>query len=220
MRFSILHPTIRLPQGWMLAANAWLRSADNWREIEYILVTDDCTPLQLMPRDVITRIVNTGRHCYVDAQNAAARYASGDFLVTAADDWFPPPHWDTGLLRLVPDPLTAETVIKVHADHHPDLIIYPIMTRAYYERPGRGGCPRGELFYPEYLSMGSDDDLTEYATRDGVVIEAPDMHFEHRHPSLGNHEFDDGSYEHGHSDEAWAVKERVLAWRRSENFAR
>jgi len=223
-KFSILHPTIRLPNGWVPACRTWILRADNPGAMQYLLTFDEGSPLpQWSHTDVrpgcVPYVVNHGRHCYVDAQNTAARAAIGDFLITAADDWFPCPHWDSMLTELVPDPLHTEAVIKVHTPHHPDLAIYPILTRAYYERPGRGGCPAGELFYPEYLSMGSDDDLTEYARRDGVLLEAPEMRFEHRHHSLGLTQ-EDEAYRHVASKEAWAVKERVIARRRRENYSR
>lgn len=232
-KFSILHPTIRFPRGWQQAWEAWADTCDNPTAAEYLLTLDvddwrGKRPLYFpwftnkRNRTLNVEVLaNKGRRCYVDAQNTAARAATGDFLITAADDWFPCPHWDSLLNELVPDPLTTEAVIKVYAPHHPDLIIYPILTRAYYERPGRGGCPAGELFYPGYLSMGSDDDLTEYATRDGVVIDAPHMKFDHRHVSLGCQEFQDGqSYEHVQSPEAWRVKDQVLPRRRLENFSK
>jgi hypothetical protein len=219
--FSILHPTIRFP-GWQEAWRTWINRADNPENLEYLLVIDqeDEGKLQLFFSSTYI-IVNYGRSCYVDAQNCAARVAAGAWLITAADDWFPCDHWDSMLRDLVPDPLRTEAVVKVQASppHCPGLIIYPILTRAYYARPGRGGCPNGELFYPEYLSMGSDDDLTEYATRDGVVIDAPHMEFEHRHPSIGLSEMDD-QYKHVQSPESWQVKERVIERRRRENYAR
>jgi len=217
--FSILHPTIRFP-GWQSAWRAWIDRADHPEEIEYWLVVDAGDVDNIKPFWLAAHLLyNYGRACYVDAQNAAARACTGQFIITAADDWFPCPHWDTMLLDLVPDPLAIEAVVKVHAPHHSGLIIYPIMTRAYYAKPGRGGCPNGELFYPDYLSMGSDDDLTEYATRDGVVIDAPHMIFDHRHPSLGLSEMDE-AYKHVQSEEAWLAKDIVLARRRKEGFTK
>ncbi len=165
-------------------------------------------------------VINRSRHCYVEAQNAGARAATGKWLITAADDWFPASGWDSELRRLVPDPLHTEAVVNVVNNHHPQLIIYPIMTRAYYERPGRGGHPNGELFYPEYLSMGSDDDFTMVAYRDKVVIESP-LRFEHRHPWRGDTSHDThGAYAHVQSDEAWAVSAQVLPRREREGFVR
>jgi len=228
-KFSILHPTIRLAnEGWRSAWECWADTCDQAEAVEYILAIDDWGNRPFyFPWWTSTRhrsitsviVLNNGRCCYVDAQNTAAKAARGDFLITAADDWFPCLHWDSMLNALVPDPLHTEAVIKVRTQHHPDLAIYPILTRAYYERPGRGGCPAGELFYPEYLSMGSDDDLTEYARRDGVLLEAPEMKFEHRHHSLGLAQ-EDEAYRYVASEEAWAVKERVIARRRRENYSR
>lgn len=221
--FSILHPTVRLPDGWMRAAEHWFRAASHPEDIEYLLTidVDDLRKyVELQTRWHVIQhriIINHGRHCYVDAQNTAAREARGQWLICAADDWFAPRGWDDALRALDP---TREIVVDVENGHHPNLVIYPIMSRAYYERPGRGGCPNGELFYPEYLSMGSDDDLTEYARRDRVIVRLP-LTFEHRHIWRGIADHDThGAYAHVQSSEAWAAKDRILPRRRAEGFSR
>ncbi len=216
--FSILHPTIRLG-AWKTIAQEWIKRADQPEKIEYVLCVD--RPIEELPVvDVAPAtgclIANRGRHCYVDAMNTAAQAAGGKVLVCAADDWFPCPHWDT-LLRDAIGDLHREAVVEVDNGHHPNIIIYPILTRSYYERPGRGGCPNGELFYPEYLSMGADDEFTEYARQDGVVIQAKQISFEQRHPWRGAAEMDD-AYRHVQSEAAWTAKDRVLPRRRADGF--
>lgn len=144
-------------------------------------------------------------------------------LVCVADDFFPCEHWDTLLLKAIPD-VKGEFVVHVNAqDPWPWLITHPILTRAYYERPGRGGCPNGELFYPEYISVGSDDDFTEYANKDGVVIDARGvLRFEHRHPvkeAGAALPIDaDAVYRQSNRRDAWEIKERVLSKRRRNGF--
>jgi hypothetical protein len=152
--------------------------------------------------------------------NAAAKASTGQVLVMVADDFFPPEHWDTLLLSVIPD-LSGEYAVHVDAqDPWPWIMTHPILTRAYYERPGRGGCKPGALFYHEYLSMGCDDDFTECATRDGVVVNAKRLKFEHRHPALKlvPMEDRDAVYQHEDSAEAWAVKERVIGKRRRNGY--
>ena len=152
--------------------------------------------------------------------NAAAKASTGQVLVMVADDFFPPEHWDTLLLEAIPD-LSGEYAVHVDAqDPWCWIMTHPILTRAYYERPGRGGCKPGDLFYPEYLSVGCDDDFTECAKRDGVVINAKHLKFEHRHPALKLVELKDRDavYQHEDSAEAYAVKERVLGKRRRNGY--
>jgi hypothetical protein len=218
MTFSLLHPTKRLPEGWKDAWCAWMMGCDNMTEVEYLLVVDsediDKAP-QIKPW-YFRLLVNRGRPCTVDAWNLAAREAKGDVLVCIADDWSPCEHWGTRLKEVIPD-VKGEYVIWVGANHCPGLIIHPILTRAYYERPGRGGMPNGELFYPDYISVGSDDDFTSYSHQDGVVIRAFDIQFEHRHPSAGIGELD-ATYNWSNRQEAWDRKEEVLARRHRDEF--
>jgi hypothetical protein len=226
MTFSLLHPTKRLPEGWRPAWEEWNEKCDDLGECEYLLVLDlkdwkawpTCFPWRLNHRPAIWMqvIMNQNRPCTADAWNVSAKAARGDVLVCVADDWFPCEHWDTRLKEVIPD-LKGEYVIWVGANHCPGLIIHPILTRAYYERPGRGGMPNGELFYPDYISVGSDDDFTSYSHQDGVVIRAWDIQFEHRHPSAGIGELD-ATYNWSNRQEAWDRKEEVLARRHRDEF--
>ena len=38
--FSILHATIRLPDGWLAAYEEWKAKCDDWSKVEYILAVD------------------------------------------------------------------------------------------------------------------------------------------------------------------------------------
>lgn len=213
--FSILHPTIRLPDGWMGAYKTWLGNCDDWSRVEYMLAVDGLSAAGELWRRSDTleyRIAaNLRRRCYVDAINAAARASTGQILVVAADDWFPTPHWDTEILKHIPDP-TIERVLWIESEH-PHIMTHAVMTRAYYERPGRGGCG-GNLFHPAYSSYGCDDDLTAYAQRDGVVVR-PGMRFEHRHWTLGTAPMDAA---YGHIAQMGGDKDEIFARRQKENF--
>lgn len=228
--FSLLHVSAR-PEKWREAFEAWLSSADDPSTVEYILCVDKGGPffetdsrlsVPGPPRNVRLTL-NTGRHCVVDAWNTAARASTGQVLICVADDFFPCKHWDTALLNVIPD-IGGEYAVHVNAqDPWPWIMTHPILTRAYYERPGRGGCPNGELFYPAYNSVGSDDDFTEYANKDGVVIDArAAVKFEHRHPVKkagdGIPQTADAVYRQSNRPDAWAVKARVLAKRRRNGF--
>jgi hypothetical protein len=220
--FSLLHPTARLPEGWRPAFDAWLASCDRLERCEYLLAVEAKWFIQSYAHSPFRfrTVLNTGRPCAVDAWNTAAKQSRGQVLICASDDVFPCPHWDTLLLNAIGD-LSKEAVLWVDMrDDNPDLITHPILTRAYYERPGRGGCPHGELFYPEYLSVGLDDDFTAYARRDGVVIDARgDIRFEHRNV-VSRKPPDDEVYRHVGSRAAWETKARVLARRLEEGFVK
>jgi hypothetical protein len=50
---------------------------------------------------------------------------------------------------------------------------------------------QGYLFHPDFFSMYSDNWFSDCAHRDGVVIDARDVVFEHQHPAFGHGEMDD-----------------------------
>ena len=215
--FSILHATARLPDGWMRAAIAWA-SCDRMERVQYVLAIDaDQWNARPVTGGQMTVVCNPHRDSAVDAWNAAARCATGRVLILASDDLFPPAHWDAELRRVIPD-LDGEYVVRVdNGPYCPELITHPMLTRAYYLRPGRGGHPNGELFYPEYLSMGADDDFTAVAERDGVVVDARHLKFPHRHYRTGEEPIDE-VYRWTNRREAWLVKRDVLARRVAEGF--
>lgn len=220
--FSLLHPTKRLPDGWRASSEAWASACDRPERCEYILVVDADDYL-FRPsvtcwaaRVWVQIAMNRKRPCTVDAWNLAAKLSIGTVLVCLADDCFPCNHWDTLMLEALGD-LSRESVLWVDTQDQMQLITHPILTRAYYERPGRGGCG-GELLYPDYISVGSDDDFTEYASKDGVVIDARNrIHLEHRHPSTGKTKVD-AVYAWSNRQEAWDRKVEVLARRRAGGF--
>jgi hypothetical protein len=59
-----------------------------------------------------------------------------------------------------------------------------ILTRARW-------IEQGYLFHPDFLSMYSDNWFSESAHRDGIVIDAKDLVFEHLHPVFGKAEMDE-----------------------------
>jgi GT2 family glycosyltransferase len=214
--FSLLHISAR-PEQWEATHDAWMKACDHPDSVEYILAVDSPGPFDAKRFFKNVRVVlNLQRPCFVDACNAAAKIATGTILVVVADDFFPPKGWDTSLLSVIPD---LEGAYAVHVDAQdpwPDLMTHPILTRAYYERDR--GC-RGELLYPDFLSVGCDDDFTEQAYKDGVVLDAKRLKFEHRHPLIkGIHPQSTGDpvYQHTNRNEAWAVKETVLKRRQKE----
>ena len=220
LTFSILHATKRLPHGWRNSWTEFLEQADRPEVLEYLLCVDreDVSRERI---EVDRFLINDGRACPVDAWNFAARQSVGTVLIIGADDLFPCEHWDTQILEAIGD-LSKPAVLWVDvADNNPDLITHPIVTRAWYEQPGRGGMPHGEFFYPDYFSMGCDDELTEYAHRDGVVIDAREtIHWRHEHWTVNPKVAYDRVYQNTESQAAFDIKDAVLARRRACGFSK
>jgi hypothetical protein len=163
-----------------------------------------------------------GRSSFVSNANQAARGTCGEILVLATDDLEPPDDWD----RLINEALDAHTrdcstggprpvgeIVVKCSDGQPfarRLISHPVMTRARYEA-------QGWLFCPAYSGMYSDNDLTERAYADCVVLEAPQIVFEHHHPLYGTAEPDE-VYRQQNAPEEYARGKEIYERRRRAGF--
>jgi hypothetical protein len=184
--WSLCHCTARLPEShypqnnWRKAYDQWKKKCDDWSKIEYILCVDtaDKENWPDIPEDVIL-VENTGRQCAVDASNKAASVSTGKVLISATDDIYPPEHWDTELLKVISD-LDAEFVIDTKSGTTPAdwpeylWMLISFMSRAYYEK-------FGYMFYPEFEGMYADLWFTDKSRKDGVVINARHLTFQHHH---------------------------------------
>jgi hypothetical protein len=221
--FSICHATARLPFGWVDAFRQAFENADRCDRLEYILCVDQKSEQQLSETiaqsgDMSGRefkvVVNHGRPCAVDAWNAAAAAATGAILIDQQDDCFFPPHWDTELLKVIGDRDPLQEQFHVHvsrSDNDRILFGVRIYSRARYEHQSYSQCP-------EYESMFADDDITERAYKDGVVIEATHLMFEERHPVFRKGEWDEVYARENSPDRYRAGKETIERRRREFGF--
>jgi len=220
--FSLCHATARVPDEWRKAATAWCESCDKPHDTEYILCIDlndliaqnnnfntDIPPLYAAKLEI-----NFKRQNAVDAWNCAAAASTGKFIIQVADDLYPPPHWDTELLKVIPG-LDGEYVVEVRTgtsldDEWRRCMAHSFLTRKYYER-------YGYLFHPDYEGMYADDEFTEKARRDGVVVDARHLLFEHRHWIGTTVPFDD-IYKRQNSQERYDRGLEILGRRRAQGF--
>jgi hypothetical protein len=214
--FSICHTTAR-PDRWVESSNAWLLQAYDHRvdALEYVLCTDDRWGTCFVPDDIV-HVKNHLRQCSVDGWNIAAKASTGNVLILNADDFFPSEDWDLELRRVIDghNPLKEDLVIHVSTGNprDKDLISLGILSRARYER-------LGYALHPSYESVYSDDEFTEHAYRDGCVIDARHLVFEHRHPGMGK-AADDAVYQWQNRREAYESGKANLERRRKEGFQR
>lgn len=236
-RFSILHTSAR-PDKWRAVYDAWLAAADRPEDVEYVLVTDQrwgfppVQPFENLRADAEMRalrgtdkwIQNSGRRCYVEGVNLAAKHATGDILIVVADDQFPCEHWQRELFQNTPlSALMDGTFIPGKAfvlwaptgtptEFERGIIVMPIMSRALYEK-------WGYVLYPGYESMYSDNDLCEHARADGVLVEARHLpQFPHKHFLFTPGIEVDEAYKVQNRAEAYALGERLLNARRANGF--
>ena len=216
-RFSILHTSAR-PHAWRAVYDAWLAAADRPEDVEYILVVDErwgFMPDGTFNAWIHSRVgnkleLNTGRRCYVEGVNIAAKHATGDILIVVADDQFPCEHWDSQLnstLELRPNQFVFSVPTGTPSEFERGIIVMPIMSRALYEK-------WGYVLYPGYESMYADNDLCEHAKHEGVLITARHMPvFPHRHYLFTPGVDVDAVYAEQNRAEAYELGQRLLETR-------
>lgn len=235
--WSLCHATARLPHGWRPAHDAWKAACSDWSQVEYILGLDQVDYQNWpMPDELgamgIKMAVNSGRQCAVDAWNAAGKTSTGRFLITVADDLFPPDRWDLELLNVLDNwawkhkwdtpqdsvdyALSCELMVEVRSGTSPAddewmrVQLHSFITRKYYERIGN-------FFYPEYVGMYADCDATEMARMHEVMVDARHLTFQHRH-WIGTSVPQDSIYQRQNDQKNYDLGLEILGRRRASNF--
>jgi len=222
--FSLAYTSVRpalIPQ----VVNLWTSRATRPFEIEWVIAVDDgdaasiaaatsCSALALPPDPkcrAVKVLVNTGAKTCVAGWNVAAAATTGKIIVAVADDFMPPQGWDNLLLSTGPkDWPDGEFVVHVNDGYVQSLCTLAILTRKRYER-------FGYLWYPKYESMFCDTEFGEVAIRDGIVIEAMHLLFEHLHPDCGKRQRDQQDIKHA-STQRWQVGETLFKYRQAIGF--
>lgn len=168
----------------------WKSMAKDWSQCECVLSTCGLDPF-LYQTDLAARLglmyfpQDEPPYTSIQGWNNAARHAKGHVLVQIADDLWPCQHWDKALLEAIDEHFhhtfyirKTEVVLWCSDGYKPDLMTHVVMSRAFYERQGYFLCP-------EYHSVYADNELMEVVQRDGRLIDARHIVFEHRHHENG-----------------------------------
>jgi glycosyltransferase involved in cell wall biosynthesis len=173
-KISIIHATKGRPQIAWQRRWQWLSMAQNPLEIEWLFMVDHDDAIDYTPHQAIR--VNPGG--IINAWNAGAKLAKGNIVVQMSDDWTPPSHWDALISNAIGD-TKQEKVLAVSDGLRQDkLLCMAIMTQSRLQK-------QGYMFHPDYQGSDgiySDNEFTERAYLDGVVIEAKDLVFKHENP--------------------------------------
>lgn len=165
---------------------------------------------QSVPGARVVTVDNEPYNC-VRAWNLAAENTTGKVILMISDDMKPPQYWDQSLRALQPPGwMDGHHVVHVNDGYVQNLCTLPIVTRKRYEH-------FGYLLYPGYESMFCDTELTDCAHRDGVMIEAMHILFEHIHPDCGKRQRDENDVVHSSSDR-WKRGELLYNYRKQRNF--
>jgi hypothetical protein len=180
MKISVAHAT-RRPAKALEIRQLWLAAAAHPEAVEWIfgIDEDDAEACRLLANEPHT--VSPAGGGGVRAFNAASAQTTGEIIISGCDDVYPIPRWDEVIVErfakasngVAPFP---PLVLLTGDGHRTDrLATHIFITRAWYDR-------FGFMFPPKFRTVGPDVWLTERAARDGCLVNALDLNFEHRHP--------------------------------------
>lgn len=209
MKISIIHPSRQRPQQAMATAKAWLSSAKDRQDIEYILSIDvtDTHENKMAYHNISADVLL----CYdnnsaITAINRAAAVSKGDLLIVVSDDFNQPPfHWDDALRIMLRG--KSDYIVKTADGIQPWIITLPVMDRVYYQR-------FGYIYYPEYGHMFCDTEMTHVADLLDKKITLP-IKFAHNHYTTGNTAKDAVNIK---NDRTWSHGEALYLERMMSHF--
>ena len=186
MKFSIIHPSRERPNMARETVYNWLKKAKSPDEIEYFISLDKNDPmindyLAKFTNFVNTKVVINDNRSIVDAVNKAAAISKGEILIVVSDDFDCPENWDTEILRHSAN--KKDWLMKTLDGIQEWIVTLPIMDRYYYEN-------FQYIYFPDYLHMFCDTELTTVADFTGKIIKAPVL-FKHNHYVTGVNKNDD-----------------------------
>jgi hypothetical protein len=196
---SLVHASRGRVEPGTRARAMWQSMARYPERVEHIFGLDEDDQESKVLRRFRSVVVGVGGGC-VAAWNAAASVSSGQIIIQLSDDWIPPRNWDVEIERRLD--VSKPQVLAVSDNGRPDdLLCMAILTRKRLEQ-------QGYLFHPKFTGVYSDNYFTDCAQRDGVIINAKELVFEHQHPAFGKAEMDD-TYARQNSKENYAYGKHV-----------
>ena len=225
MKFSIIHPTARVTEEfespWWKAAYSAYAACDRRGDVEYVIVVHQsrwgaftASLANYAPPPAFGGfhiVINYDRDCLVDQCNAGQLAASGEIIVGNQDDMRFPEHWDTEILKLLPDTSIPMCVQARTDGSRKDLLTIPtIATRVLVEQIG--------LIPTDYESMFSDDEWSIKAHKFAGIVPST-LYFQHLHPVNGTAE-SDAVYELENRKEAYRVGLEAFERRKALGFPR
>jgi len=223
----IVHPTRGRPeQAKKIYDNITsLKSPEN--TITYIMAVDNDDPelagYRALPKE-IQIITGDNNGCVAAANSAYDRdlIARHDFVILASDDIYFPANWDIELIKVF-DEVGYDKAIKTTNQFQGDLDLLNLQI---------GGSQffldYGTFFWPEYVSVYADQDITYWAKKNGRYIQARHLLFPHMQYSLsmpkeitdvyGAIPHMDETYERENRNSSYELGSQIFARRSAEGF--
>lgn len=211
--FSLAYTSVRseMIQG---VVASWLAASSGRHKIEVVISVDGNNPESIEAaqavRDARVVIQNEPPFNCVRGWNLAAEHTTGKVIIAVADDFKPCQDWDEKLLALKPGWIDEDWAVHTEDGYVHNIIVLAIITRKRYER-------FGYLFYPKYLSLFCDTELTEVAYGEGRVLDAKHILMEHLHPDCFKRARDKHDQEHA-SQTRWNIGEMLFNYRKNQGF--
>lgn len=218
---SLIHPSRGRPEKSVETFKKWMSHSIANKEVEFILSIDEDEPtdhpyiknsmyVTLYTAAMFThgyqyKIVSSKNRSAVDAINNGAKVATGDIFIVVSDDTDPIQDWDEKILQHKLN--EVDWIMKTQDGIQPWIITMPIMDRAYYNR-------FGYIYYPDYLHMFCDTELTCVADITGRKIKS-NLLFPHKHYSVTKEQPDAINKK---ADSTWAQGEKLFLERYKRNF--
>ena len=206
-KISVIHATRGRQQIAWQRRWQWLCLAEKPIEIEWLFMVDEDEKVDYTPHQAIR--VNPGG--IVNAWNAGAKIAKGDIIIQMSDDWTPPRHWDALISNAIGD-TKAEKVLAVSDGLRTDkLLCMAILTKDRLKK-------QGHMFHPEYQESDGiygDNEFTDRAYQDQVIVEARHIQFKHENPMFAGGNPDDQLKNHNKPEHY--QKGKAIYEKRKEN---
>lgn len=215
--FSIIHATLGRPEKALQIREMWLSRARHPENVEYIFGLHSYdTPS--------VRALSGYKHTLTDDEGGAINYdlaagkATGQIIVQAQDDCYPPDGWDVDLCKLIPD--TSKPIFVACGDgHRTDRIsVNTIMTKVYMDiKEGRDPGENG-FFHRGYITVYADTENSFRAIHDGMkgiceYIDAPEFVIYHDHPMFNPGVPIDATYEWENHPENYRIGAELFTQR-------
>lgn len=225
--FSIIHATLGRTEQALQVREMWLSRARHPERVEYIfgIHESDARSIKALKgfKHTICPSVIDG-DCFRVAPcnhnyDLAGGIATGQIIIGAQDDCYPPDGWDDILMLLIPDP-TKPVFVFAHDGHNKDTLFFGgAETRAYVNFcKARNGSGNG--IYPlEYDGMFSDNEVLFRALEDGKsgdceIVDATDeLTLYHNHPFFVPNIQWDETYNYENRPEAYEIGKKLFAER-------
>lgn len=218
--FSIIHATLGRPQQALGIREMWLSRARHPENVEYVFGVHSFDEKSV-------KMLRGFKHSVTDQKgpgwnyDTAAGISTGDIIIQAQDDCYPPDGWDEALLSIIGD--TSKPVfVAVNDGHRTDrLSVNTIMTRSYMERKAKRDPGENGFFHRGYATIYPDTENSFRAIQDGLsgeceYIDAPQFLLYHDHPAFNPTVPWDSTYEWENAPENYASGAKLFAERNPE----